>query len=321
MRVLTFDELSPSMEADRALLQVAAFGGVFPRRSIEIWRSGSTVFTDYVGLFAAEGDRLVAQVYVLRMPYTFRDGTEIISGLAGVATRPDRGRGGIARAILTEAHRRERAAGVRFISLWTNRSWGAHRLYETLGYRDIYSSPWAIHQGPPAPASSRRRPGLASARVSDLREIERLHCREAGGQLGFCREPNGYLRTARRAGELHPEKALVVARERGALVGYAHIDRTPYRTICGEMVATSLRTRRALIAEVGRLARGAVYGFQHTPVSDVPRLFRPPAYALSPRAWWGYMGASLSGEWSRREAVRRFATDDPRFLCLAGDRF
>jgi GNAT superfamily N-acetyltransferase len=321
MKILTYDDLAPGMEADRALLNIAAFGGTFPRRSIELWRTRSTMLADYVGLFASEGGRLVGQVYVLRIPYTFRDGTVTISGLAGVSTRPDRARGGVARTLLSEVHRRERSAGIRFITLWTNRSWGAHRLYEHLGYRDVYSSPWAIQGGGsprgPSPSALRVRP----ARPSDLPEVEALHAREAKGRLGFRREPNGYLRTAMLARELHPEKELLVVRQGKELAGYAHVDRNPYRTLCGELVASTLRSRRALIAEVARLAKGTPYGFQHTPVTDAPRLFRPPAYSSSPRGWWGFMAAELGRRWTPEEAVHAFATDDPRFLCLAGDRF
>lgn len=321
MRLLTFDELTPSMEVDRTLLQLAAFGGTFPRRAVTLWRNRSKMLADYVGLFALEQGRVVGQVFVLRVPYTFREGAETLSGLAGVATRPDRGRTGIGRALLAEVHRREHEAGIRFVTLWTNRSWGAHGLYEKLGYRDVYSSPWAVHGGVAPRRSARRRRGIRPARLSDLASIERLHAAEAEGRLGFCRGPTGYLRTAALAGEIDPRKDLMVAYDDGRLVGYAHVERNAYRAVCGELVATSLAMRRALVAEVQYTAKGAPFGFQHTLVTDTPQLFREPGYSTSTQAWWGFMGNALGRSWGSREAVRRFATDDPRFLCLAGDRF
>jgi predicted N-acetyltransferase YhbS len=321
MRLLTFDELTPSMEVDRTLLHLAAFGGVFPRRAIGLWRQRARLLADYVGVFAAEDGRVVGQVLVLRFPYAFREGTETISGLAGVATRPDRGRGGIARALIEEVHRRERAAGIRFISLWTNRSWGAHRLYEKLGYQDVYSSPWAVHAGDASKrvrsAGRRVRPGTAK----DLSDVERLHAREAEGRLGFCRGEFGYLRTWMRAGDLDPRKELLVAREAGSLVGYAHVERSPSRVVCGEMVASSLAVRRALVDAVRIGAKGTPYAFQHTPVTDAPQLFQAPPYSRSTSAWLGFMGCTLGRRWRKPDAVRQFVTDDPRFLCLAGDRF
>jgi GNAT superfamily N-acetyltransferase len=227
MRFLTFDELTTSMELDRTLLQLTSFGGAYPRRSVEIYRKRTKSVPDYVGIFAVERGRLIGQTFVLRIPYTFPGGTEWVSGIAAVGTRPDRGRSGIARGILTEIHRREREAGIRFSTLWTNRSWGAHRLYEKLGYRDVYSAPWAVH------APLRRRPpaspALRSGRRTDLTGIEQLYAQEAAGRIGFLRGATGYLATAVAAHELDPKSELIVARSEGQLRGYASMESTPYR--------------------------------------------------------------------------------------------
>ena len=321
MQLRALDELTPSMEVDRTLLHMAAFGGTFPSRSIELWRRRSKMLVEYVGLFAVERGHVVGQTFVLRIPYTFRDGPEVVSGLAGVTTRPDRARGGIARALLAEVHRREKEAGIRFITLWTNRSWGAHGLYEQLGYRDLYSSPWAVHAGTRPRRKGRSIPLVGRAHRGDLAEIEGLHAELARGRLGFCQRPPAFLRTAALAGELHPDKELLVARAGGKLVGYAHLEQNPYRTVCGELVAASRAAKGALVSEVGRVANGTPFAFQHTPVTDDPRRFAGPGYSTSTRGWWGLMGCDLGRTWSSRDAIRQFATDDRRFLCLAGDRF
>lgn len=319
MRILTYDELTPSMEVDRTLIHLASFGGAFPRRSIDIWRRRSKSLADYVGLFAVERGRVLGQTFVLRIPYTFAGGTEVVSGIAAVGTRPDRRRAGVARAILTEVHHRERDAGVRFSTLWTNRSWGAHALYEELGYQDVYSSPWAVHaplaSRPPGPRRGR------PARRSDLTDIEELHSRLARGRLGFLREPNGYLKVAVAADELDPGKELVVLRSDGRLRGYAHVDASPYRVICGEMVATSLAARRSLMAEVERRSRRRPFAFQHTPVADAFEMFRGGGFSTVPTGWFVLMAAELGRTWSSRDALSQFATADRRFLCMAGDRF
>jgi ribosomal protein S18 acetylase RimI-like enzyme len=252
-----------------------------------------------------EQGRVLGQVFVLRIPYTFPDRTETVSGIAGVGTRPDRRRAGVAREILTEIHRREKEAGIRFSTLWTNRSWGAHALYEKLGYRDVYSSPR----------------GVRSARRSDLSDLEGLHSRQAEGRLGFLRNPNGYLSAAVATAELDPGKELIVARSEGRLRGYAHVETTPFRAICGELVATSLATRRSLISEVQRRARRRPFAFQHTPVTDSPKLFRGNGYSNVPTGWYVFMASSLGQAWTPRTALSEFATDDPRFLCMSGDRF
>lgn len=319
MRFLTFDELTPSMEGDRTLIHLASFGGAFPRSSIDLWRRRTKSFADYVGLFAVERGRLLGQTFVLRIPYTFPGGTELVSGIAAVGTRPDRRRAGVARGILTEIHRREKAAGIRFSALWTNRSWGAHGLYEKLGYRDVYSSPWAVH-----PPLDRRLPGprgVRSARRSDLADLERLHSQQAQGRLGFLREPDGYLSVAAAAGELDPGKELIVLGPGGRLRGYARLDTNPYRTTCGELVATSLAARRSLVIEVQRRSRRRPFAFQHTPVTDAPELFRGSGFSAVPTGWYVLMASALGRSWTPGAALSEFATNDRRFLCMSGDRF
>lgn len=307
------------MEADRTLIHLASFGGTFPSRSIDLWRRRTKTFADYVAVFAEERGRLLGQTFVLRIPYTFPDGTELVSGVAAVGTRPDRGRAGIARALLTEVHRREREAGIRFSTLWTNRSWGAHGLYEVLGYRDVYSPPWVVH---PASRTFPRRPrGVRPARRQELADLEQLHARQAEGRLGFLREPNGYLAVGTAAGDIHPAKELVVVRTARRLRGYAHLGSDPYRTICGELVATSRPARQALVSEVRRRAKRTAFAFQHTPVSDAPEMFRGRGYSAVPTGWYVLMAHSLGRTWSPRAAVAQFATSDPRFLCMSGDRF
>jgi GNAT superfamily N-acetyltransferase len=319
MRFLTFDELTSSMEVDRTLIHLASFGGTFPRRSVDAWRRQTKVLAEYAGVFAVERGRLIGQTFVLRIPYTFRGGTEIVSGIAAVGTRPDRRRAGVARGILTEIHRREKEDGIRYSTLWTNRSWGAHGLYEELGYRDVYSSPWAVHAPLPTPPPRPR--GVRPARKSDLAELERLHSRQAEGRLGFLREPNGYLSTAVSVGELDPGKELVVLRSRRGVRGYAHLETTPYRVICGELVTSSLAARRSLIAEVQRRAHRRPFAFQHTPVTDTPDLFRARGFPAAPTGWYVLMANSLDRTWTPGAAISELATNDPRFLCMSGDRF
>ncbi len=115
MRFRTYDELTPSMEVDRSLLHLAAFNGVFARRSVDIWRRRAKAFAEYVGLFAEERGRLVGQMFVLRIALTLPSGRETVTGIAGVGTRPDRGGTGVARRLLTEAHHREKEAGIRVL--------------------------------------------------------------------------------------------------------------------------------------------------------------------------------------------------------------
>lgn len=317
MKVLTFDELSPDQDRSRALVNLAAFGSVYDRARVEVYRRRLGCFSDYVGVFAVDGGKVLGQVFVLRLPYEFPDGPDVMSAIATVATRPDAGRRGIARRLLREAHRREREAGVRYASLWTNRSWGAHRLYEELGYRDIYATPWAVR----SPTSRQvTKPPVRFATRTDLTAIERLHRQQARDRLGYRERPPGWLRVDVGLGYVDPTSELLVRYRNGKLAGYAHLDRSARRVICGEMVAISATVKRELAAGVGRTAGPLPWAFQHTLVTDDPQMFSGRAF-VNGVGWYVMMGCDLSREWTAEEAAAGFGTRDPRFICLAGDRF
>ena len=309
------------MELDRTLLHWGAFGGVFSSAAIEVLRRTERCLAEYVGVYAVERDRVLGQVVTLRLPYRFDDGEETISGISAVTTRAERGRTGVARTLLEEVHRRELEAGLRYAALWTNRSWGAHRLYERFGYRDVYAPPWAVHGPGPAPVRPAGGLLMRPGRRSDLQEIDRLHDRMADGRLGYVHRPRAFSRGEMRMGMLDPSKNLIVARRHGTLVGYAHLDRNPNRAICGELIATSTAAKRTLVREVVRRSTGVPYSFQHTLVTDDPQMFRGPQFARCQGGWYGMMGAELGRRWTGRQAVRQFGTDDRRFLCLIRDRF
>jgi GNAT superfamily N-acetyltransferase len=321
MRILTYDELSPRMQFERKLVNMASLGGIFSDREVGVVRNLWKCSSEYVAVFAVEKERVLGHIFVLRMPYTFRDGAEPIGCIAAVGTRPDVGRSGIARALLEDVLRREKEAGIRYTALWTNRSWGAHALYEKLGYRDVYSSPWVVRVPEERRRKTRVAGGVTVGRKEDLAEIDELHRRQAAGRIGYCYRPKGFSRGSAQLGFLDPGKNLLVARKKGVLVGYAHVDRNIFRTICGELVAESSLTARTLCAEIVRRYGKDPVAFQHTWVTDRARLFASAGYARIPIGWYVMLGQAIGRTWSQREAVQQFATDDPRFICLAGDRF
>ena len=159
------------------------------------------------------------------------------------------------------------------------------------------------------------------ARATDLTEIEQLHRRITEGRTGFLRSEPGYLSTAVAAHELDPAKELVVLRSGTRLVGYAQVDSSPQRTLCGEMVATSTAGSKALMEDVERRAKKTPYAFQQTPVDDHPELFRGRGFSTVGTGWYVFMANSLGRAWGPSAALGQFGTRDPRFLCMAGDRF
>jgi len=319
MKLLTLDELPEAYDPGRALVSLAAFGEARHRRIVDLWRRRTNRFADYAGVFAVDRGVVVAQAFVERFPYTFPHGTETVSGIAGVTTRLDHARTGIARRVLQEVHRREREAGIRYATLWTNRSWSAHRLYEELGYRDVYTPPLAVRILPPRRRRSDGRK-VRTARRSDLRDVEMLHARSGAGRWGFAQRVDGFARMAAADGEFRLEDTLVaLGRERP--IGYAGFQSDHNRISCGELVANSASSRTLLVASLEGRARSGLITLRDGVVDDLGPELRRRGYVIASAGWFGLMGTELGRERSRADLVREFGTHDPRFRCFAGDRF
>jgi GNAT superfamily N-acetyltransferase len=320
VKLVTYDELPQSTDPGRALVHMAAFGGFPGRRSVETWRRRSSRITEYVGVFAVDRGEVLGHAYVERFPFAFPHGTETISGIAGVATRLDRARSGVAREILEEIHRRERESGLSYATLWTNRSWGAHRLYEKLGYRDLYAPPFAVRVG----AGRRGRPSsvrVRAARLSDVDAIEEAHDRYGARRWGFARRERGTIRLAAVTRELDLKTHVLVAEVDRRVVGYAMVDSSRFRTHCGELVATSAAVRARLIDAVEARAGTGAVAFRDGVVDAMGPFLRRRGYAVAPAGWNGLMGLPYSRTRGRAEVVREFGSGSPKFLCFAGDHF
>jgi FR47-like protein len=127
--------------------------------------------------------------------FTSPAGTEEFVGVSGVETRPDVLRRGVARALFEELHARQRRTGRRWALLWTHRTWGAHHLYEELGYRDVYSPPAALRKlGRPADGPVRREYRWRSVRPADDELLERILDTGATGRLGLLPRYSGSFR-------------------------------------------------------------------------------------------------------------------------------
>lgn len=144
MHVLPIAEIPRELTASWGSLVWSDRDSPFDRTFLRRARSLGIPFADYLGLVAVEGPEVLAQVMVGHYRLTTARGTEEFAGIENVVARPDALRRGLGTALLSEVHRREAESGHRWALLWTQRSWGAHRLYERLGYRDIYSPPTAI---------------------------------------------------------------------------------------------------------------------------------------------------------------------------------
>lgn len=272
---------------------------------------------DYVGLYAVEDGEVLSVVRVLRLPYTTPEGVRQIAGIQGVVTRRDRARKGLARELLLEAHRREKAAGSKYSLLWTGRGNVAHSLYESLGYQDVYAPELATlreenrNHGP-------QRYSLKSVEEGDARSLEMLHQRATVGRLGFTPRASGIIRSSIHLGFLMKDSLWAIF-DGGRQVGYAHLWKNP--TWCGldELVLDSGTPVERVLPFLEATARGGWFVIRNTVVRDAMPLLRRRGYHFLPHAYATLMVLGL--ERPSKNIAEELGTASPRFTCQHLDYF
>ncbi|MGD0250899.1 MAG: GNAT family N-acetyltransferase, partial [Thermoplasmata archaeon] len=312
---------------DRLLLQLAAFAvsDGDPPQDVKFIRRLQHMghpASDYWGVYAVEDDQVLSRVETLHLGFTGRTGPQTVVGISDVLTRPNGVGRGFARALLQEVHRRETAAGRTWSFLWTHRTWGAHHLYEELGYEDAYSPPHALR---PIGRRARREPPLGYrwkvSRPSDAGRLERLLAIATEGRLGFVPRSRGSTRIRFRVGWRKPENLRILSRGSRA-VGYAYLaDDGPWNLTTQEVVVTSPDHREAMLDALEVLARGRWLTFQSTSfVRDSDPILREHGFAVYPASHVVLMAKPLGSQSSRGEDLRRVFRD-PGFSSHRGDMF
>jgi len=279
-------------------------------------------FADYGGLVAVEGKRVLAQVTVEYYPMTIGDGRETFVGVAGVVTRPDALRRGLCFRLLEEVHLRESIRGHRLAMLWTHRTWGAHRLYARLGYRDLYSPPTAVL--PPRTSTPTRLPdgfGVRAARRGDAALLESIFARGTRGRYGFVtRFPNSFGARIAMGWRASKDHHLLFRGSRA--VGYFFASENPRFLGIYEGMVTERNLLPPLLDSIQWYARGRWLALAHTTlVNDAREHLRARGFSLTPDCHSVLMARSISGTSSRRLASLRQMVRDSRFSCHRGDMF
>lgn len=318
MRIIDHDKLAPSMEAQVHLLDMSAGWGPMDFKSITEARRLGYPAADYVGVYAVEGREILSEVRVIRIPFTTPEGvTQIVSGIQGVATRRDHSGRGLARKLLEEVHRREKAAGITFALLWTGHAMVAHRLYGSMGYIDVHTPKIAMRfcgarQGKPSGYELRK------VREKDVVTIAGLHTEATKGRVGFTPRAAGLLRSLFKLGFVKPESIRMILRD-GQVVGYAMLESNPRWTRFDEVVFC----RGAKLADVLELLESEAPKrwllLRNTFVQDAPALLRRRHYTLSDHAYYGLLAATL--ESSTSKFTETLGTSDSRFSCQYLDYF
>jgi len=134
MKIVEYDEIDPLSALNLSLL--ALDFAFTPEHAVHIRRTDPRPFPCFA-LYAVDGNAVLGQVGVFRLPMVSRAGREDVGGVWAVSTHPQYSGRGIASLLLDEAHHRMRQAGLRFSTLGTSRSRISHRLYQHHGYEDM----------------------------------------------------------------------------------------------------------------------------------------------------------------------------------------
>jgi len=191
-----------------------------PERMATILRLDPRPFP-FFGVYAIQDGIVAGQVGVYRLPMLSIDGPEEVGGACAVCTHPAFNRRGVATLLLTEAHARMRAAGLRFSTLGTSRYLVAHRLYQSQGYVDVFSPNVVFARLEDVGRETHLRAGRAGEHEMEL--AEEIFERAAAGYLGFARRHRSFLSILVATGDL-PSDEVWLLWDGFEPVGYALVN-------------------------------------------------------------------------------------------------
>ncbi|MCI4331522.1 MAG: GNAT family N-acetyltransferase [Thermoplasmata archaeon] len=321
VEVLAYDELPTRLTPQVAALDATDGDAPLDRSAIRRAARLGLPFSEYVALFAVDGDELLSRVTVIRRTLTTEQGPELFAGITDVVTRPGAGRRGLAGRVLRAVHARERSRGVQWALLWTHPSWGAHRLYERLGYRDLYSPPVAVRRLPARPHPRPRGYSLRRAGASDGRLLDSLFDRASRGRVGFLPRPRGSHRLRIAMGWRAARDHYVIL-QRSRPVGYAFAPQGPRALTVQEGVASEEKHLPALLDLIEREAHGRWLTFTATTFArDAGGLLARRGYTMWPSSHFTLMGRRIGTGSPALPSTFRKLFDDPRFSCHRSDIF
>jgi GNAT superfamily N-acetyltransferase len=141
MKIVEYDDVDP--HAVTYLNQLALDFTLSPERVARLRQIDPRPFP-CLAIYAVEGNVVVGQVGIFRLPMISVEGREDVGGIWAVSTHPGYSGRGVASTLIAEAHLRMQAAGLRFSTLGTNRYRVAYQLYRQNGYAETNVSATAL---------------------------------------------------------------------------------------------------------------------------------------------------------------------------------
>jgi GNAT superfamily N-acetyltransferase len=311
------EDLPPSAETSVQLLDMTAGWGPNGFATLKQIRRLGYPAADYIGLCAIEKGEVISMVRVLRIPFSTTKGRETVSAIQGVVTRRDRSRHGLARRLLNQVHRRERAAGSRIALLWTGHSNMAHNLYNSVGYLDLYTPPLAMR---------RIRGQLSKPNGYELRKIKRgdsgviegLHAAATLARLGFTPRATHILDWIFKLGFVKQESLRLILQE-GEPVGYLELQKNQGWVQSEELLLRDPSAADDVVTLLESEADGGWLVLRGTSVRDHLGTLRRRRYSFSDYSYFGLLGLSLEG--GGPDSLKALGTADSRFTCQLLDYF
>lgn len=286
------------------------------RRIAEARKTGYPA-SEYFGVYAVERREVLSMVRVLRLPFTTTKGFERIAAIQGVVTRRDQSRMGLARELMEEVHRREKAAGIRLSLLWTGRNQVAHGLYESLGYSDVYTPEIAVLQCGQK-ATKPKGYELRKLRKVDTGFIEKLHAKATDGRLGFTPRHPGLASSLLRLGFISSDSFRLIVHDHEP-VGYALIQRSLGWPRVEELATLDETEPGDVLSLFESEASGGWLVIRNTTVRDNLETLKARYYGITDLAYYSLLAKALAG--GSPATPRTLGTTSRSFTCQMLDYF
>ncbi len=259
-----------------------------------------------LAIYAVEGDEILGQVGIFRLPMVTTDGGEDVGGIWAVSTHPQYAGLGVASRLLEEAHTRMRNAGLRFSTLGTDRYRVAHKLYRRHGHEETFVWSTALARWETAHQPTRLHAEPAGVDGYDF--IEQIYSDIAKNYLGFAWRYTPFERLRR-----INLSDIWILKKNNAVVGYAlTITGLNVLKISNLVLQQEIDTAEALAALAAELRSGYVQVTISRP-SETMSLKRAGYYVANPN-WAGFMIKPLQPDIAMEDAVQLFGIGTDRFL-------
>jgi len=304
MEILEYNDVDPLQVMNLTLL---ALNFPFtPELAAHIRRTDPRPFPCFT-VNAVEGEEVLGQVGVFRLPMISIDGREDVGGVWAVSTHPHHAGRGVASALLETAHNRMRAAGLRFSTLATSRSGIAYRLYQKHGYVDMNIWAAALARWELAHQPTRLRAQPINEAGFDF--VEGLFQKLACEYLGFAWRHQPFVRLR---DKIKLEDIWIIWNNREP-VGFVFARKEDLiLKVSLQLLQTTIDAVEAIAAVSSKLKTSYVQVTMSRP-SDMVR-FQRAGWQVAHSTWEAFMVKPLIPEVTSDDARRLFGIGTDRFL-------